>query len=291
MLWLIYGWKGWIGGQIVDILRQLGEQIAQGNARLDNYQQTLEEIQNIKPNRIICAIGRTAGPGHPNIDYLELPGKLPENLRDNLHGPLNLAMISQDEKIHMTYIGTGCIYEFDEKHLINWQESQGYTENEAPNFNKSQYSAVKGVTDQLIINFKNVLNARIRMPITYQNHPHNFITKIAKYMKVISIPNSMTILPQLLPLLIDLAKKETTGPINLTNPGAISHKEVLDLYTEIVDPNFKYEIMDLAEFQSYIIGQRSNNYLDTSLLEQHYPHIMPIKEAIREALRRMKLTN
>src|SRR5207249_3310717 len=104
----------------------------------------------------------------------------------------------------------------------------------------------------------------------------------------ISIPNSMTVLPELLPLVIDMSKRQITGSINLTNPGAISHKEILDMYKEIVDPSFTYEIMDLEEFKKYAVAGRSNNYLETTKLQKLYPNVTPIKEAIRQTLIQMK---
>ena len=45
----------------------------------------------------------------------------------------------------------------------------------------------------------NVLNLRIRMPITGDYNKRNFITKITTYEYICSIPNSMTVLPELLP--------------------------------------------------------------------------------------------
>ena len=44
--------------------------------------------------------------------------------------------------------------------------------------------------------FKNVLNLRIRMPITGEPNARNFITKITNYEKICSIKNSMTVLPE-----------------------------------------------------------------------------------------------
>ena len=35
--------------------------------------------------------------------------------------------------------------------------------------------------------------------------------------------------------------KSTTGTYNLTNPGYICHNDILDMYTEIVDKDFKYK--------------------------------------------------
>lgn len=289
MLWLIYGGRGWIGSQIVQLLKDLNENVIVGSSRIDNYETTKSEIETTKPDRIICTTGRTSGPGFSNIDYLEQPGKIIENLRDNLQGPLNLAQICQKLGIHMTYMGTGCIFEYDDKHPMS--SGIGFTEQDSPNFKDSQYSAVKGVTDSLIRNFDMVLNLRIRMPISNQVNPRNFITKITQYKKVISIPNSMTVLEELLPILIDLAKNQITGTLNFTNPGAISHAEILDMYKEIVNPNFEYEVMDLEELKKYTSGRRSNNYLETDLLQQLYPDIKKIHEAVRQSLIEMKINS
>lgn len=284
MLWLIYGYKGWIGQQITRILENMGERVIEGQIRADHSNQLRDEIIAVRPDRIICAIGRTYGPGFPNIDYLEQPGKLSINLRDNLHAPLNLALIAQSLEIHLTYIGTGCIYEFNDQHPQSNYENNGYTENDQPNFIGSQYSIVKGITDQLISKIGNVLNARIRMPITNHIDPRSFIAKITRYEKVISIPNSMSVLPELLPLLMELSKKKIVGTINLTNPGAITHGEILDIYTKIVNPNFKYEIMGIQELNNYVLGQRSNNYLETKLLQSYFPNVKPIKQSIQNIL-------
>lgn len=52
---------------------------------------------------------------------------------------------------------------------------------------------------------------------------------LCRYDKVIDIPNSMTVLPELLPLSIEMAKRKLTGIMNYTNPGAISHNEILQV--------------------------------------------------------------
>lgn len=84
MKWLIYGGKGWIGGQIIQILEKNPLfTVIVGDARIDNYQDTCDEITRIQPDRVVSTVGRTSGPGCPNIDYLEQPGKLVDNLRDN----------------------------------------------------------------------------------------------------------------------------------------------------------------------------------------------------------------
>ena len=53
-----------------------------------------------------------------------------------------------------------------------------------------------------------VLNLRIRMPITDSVNTRNFITKITTYEKVCSVPNSMTVLPELLPYVLKMMKEK-----------------------------------------------------------------------------------
>jgi 3,5-epimerase/4-reductase len=275
MKWLIYGANGWIGGQACELLSNQGETIVKGEARVDDKKAVTEELLRVKPDRVMSFIGRTSGPGYNTIDYLEQKGKLIENLRDNLYGPIVLAFLCTKYDVHFTYLGTGCIfYGYD-----------AYDEEAEPNFFGSEYSAVKGKTDQLMHFFEDsVLNARIRMPIVAEDHPRNFITKIRSYKKVCSMPNSMTILPELLPILLDMAKNKVTGTINLTNPGLITHNEILDIVKELVDPNLTYENFSVEEQRQILLAGRSNNELDSQKLMTMYPNVLPVKEALRKIL-------
>jgi hypothetical protein len=108
--------------------------------------------------------------------------------------------------IHFTYLGTGCIFDYDNIHLFG-DDTKGFKEEELPNFFGSSYSIVKGYTDCLmqLLYKDSALNLRIRMPITDEVNERNFITKITNYKKVCSIPNSMSVLDELLPLLIEYA--------------------------------------------------------------------------------------
>jgi dTDP-glucose 4,6-dehydratase len=288
MLVLVYGSKGWIGNQFLQILQQNHIDYICGNSRIDNEKDLYFEIQLIKPTHIVSFIGRTHGKIgskiYTTIDYLEEEGKLFENVRDNLFSPLLLADICSKQKIHYTYLGTGCIFKFDEEHPFG-KEENGFTEDSLPNFFGSSYSVVKGFTDRLMKLYgDSILNLRIRMPITGEKNPRNFITKITNYEKICSIPNSMTVLPELLPFVIDMMKNGVVGTINLTNPGLISHNEILQMYKEIVDHTFVWKNFSQKEQRSILAADRSNNYLDTTKLESLYPQVKHIRESIKECL-------
>jgi len=274
MKFLLFGHKGWIGKQFLELLKLNSDaEIITTDIRVDNYDEIEKFIINSKPDRIISVIGRTYGDNINSIDYLEEKGNLIININDNLYSPLNLALISNKYNIHFTYMGTGCIF--------NGYE-QEYTENDDPNFFGSSYSIVKGFTDKIIKKFYNTLNVRIRMPITNDiTSNRNFINKIINYKKICSMNNSMTFLPDLLPLMIDMIIKKEIGTINLTNPGYISHNEILELYKELIDPDFKWENMTIEEQNKILLSERSNNILNTEKLQKLYPDVKDIKTSIK----------
>ena len=282
---LVFGGRGWIGGQLVSALRDRGHIVALAEARADDAAAVKAELDDLKPDRVICLVGRTHGPGCGTIDYLEQPGKLRENVRDNLFAPLALANLCRDRGIHMTYMGTGCIFEYDEAIGRGQADKEGFRESDEPNFFGSSYSVVKGFTDRLMHQLEDtVLNVRIRMPIVGYHHPRNFITKITQYAKVCSIPNSMTVLPTLLPYLVEMIERGVLGTMNLTNPGVISHNEILAMYRDAVDPTFTWENFSIEEQDAVLASRRSNNLLDTTRLETMFAGVPGIRVAIHGLL-------
>lgn len=273
MKWLIYGGNGWIGSMICDYLVSSGEDIFYGISREDDME---NEIKNIMPDRVLSCIGRTSGEGFNSIDYLEQKGKLVENVRDNLYCPILLGMICDKLGIHYTYMGTGCIF----------NGYKGYTEDDIPDFFGSSYSVVKGFTDRLMHHFENVLNVRIRMPIIGENHNKNFITKILNYQKICNMPNSMTVLDEMIPIMIDMAQRKVVGTINLCNPGLISHNEILNMWNEITGDNHTWENITLEQQDAMLLSKRSNNLLDTTRLESMY-EVRNIKDAIYDTIKKM----
>lgn len=158
---------------------------------------------------------------------------------------------------------------------------QGFKEEDTPNFTGSYYSHCKAITENLLKAFPNVLTLRVRMPIvedlTYQR---NFISKIIKYYKVIDIPNSMTVLPELIPYSVEMAKRGLTGVMNYTNPNAISHNEILELYKQYIDEDFTWENFTVEEQAKVIVAPRSNNLLDTKRIEGEFPQILNIRDSL-----------
>lgn len=51
--------------------------------------------------------------------------------------------------------------------------------------------------------------------------------------------------------------------MNYTNPGAVSHNEILQMYKDFIDPEFKWSNFSVEEQAKVIVAARSNNLLDT----------------------------
>jgi dTDP-4-dehydrorhamnose reductase len=271
---LIYGKTGWIGGLLGKLCTEKGIAYEYGKGRLENRTSLEEDIAAVKPTHVFNAAGVT---GRPNVDWCETH-KI-ETIRANVVGTLTLADVCKQKDLLLINYATGCIFEYDAKHPEG--SGIGFTEEEFANFTGSYYSKTKAMVEDMLREFDNVCTLRVRMPISSDlSNPRNFITKISRYNKVVNIPNSMTILDELLPISIEMAKRNLRGIWNFTNPGVVSHNEILEMYKEYIDPTFTYKNFTLEEQAKVIVAARSNNELDASKLAKEFPEMLGIKESL-----------
>ncbi|KAJ6703658.1 DTDP-D-GLUCOSE 46-DEHYDRATASE-RELATED [Salix viminalis] len=241
---LIYGRTGWIGGLLGKLCQSQGIDFTYGSGRLENRPSLEADIAAVNP--LSCF------------------------QRCRRHWEKGLVLINY---------ATGCIFEYDSSHPLG--SGIGFKEEDTPNFIGSYYSKTKAMVEDLLKNYENVCTLRVRMPISCDlANPRNFITKITRYDKVVNIPNSMTILDELLPISIEMAKRNLTGIYNFTNPGVVSHNEILEMYRDYIDPKFTWKNFTLEEQAKVIVAPRSNNELDTVKLKQEFPELLPIKESL-----------
>jgi 3,5-epimerase/4-reductase len=261
-----------------------GIEVFKAESRLQNREEVEREIDEIKPSHVLMCAGIT---GRPNIDWCE--DHKPDTIRTNVIGTLNIADICDSRGIHCTVYATGCIFKYDEAHPLG--SGIGFKEDDKPNFDGSFYSQTKGYMEPLLSCYPTCLILRVRMPVSDDLIHRNFVTKIVKYERVVNIPNSMTILHELLPASLAMAKANLTGVYNFTNPGVISHNEVLDLYIKYIDPTYHYTNFSLEEQAKVIKADRSNNELDTTKLMADMPEgivINDIKTAYELCFQRMQ---
>ena len=290
---LVFGAQGWIGGLLCGrVLPELGVPCVAAESRADDGAAVRAEVGRVRPRLVFAALGRThgecGGRVFNTIDYLEQPGKLGENLRDNLVAPLVLAGVCRDLAVPCAQIATGCIFEAADLATIADESLRGFGEEDRPNFTASSYSAVKGATDTLLAQlFEGVLFFRIRMPIVHSLHPRSFLTKITTYERICSVPNSMSVLDGphgLLALFVRMALAGYTGCYNGTNPGVLSHNQILERYRDVVDPDFEWLNFDLQAQAAVLAAGRSNNRLDSSKLAAAAADLGLELPSLREAM-------
>ncbi|KAF8050462.1 hypothetical protein N665_1962s0007 [Sinapis alba] len=271
---LIYGRTGWIGGILGKLCEAQGIPYTYGSGRLEDRRSLISDLDSVEPSHVFNAAGVT---GRPNVDWCE--SHKVETVRTNVVGTLNLADVCRERGLVLINYATGCIFEYDSGHPLG--SGLGFKEEDIPNFTGSFYSKTKAMVEELLKNYENVCTLRVRMPISSDlSNPRNFITKITRYEKVVDIPNSMTILDELLPISLEMAKRNLTGIWNFTNPGVVSHNEILEMYREFIDPSFTWKNFTLEEQAKVIVAPRSNNELDATKLKTEFPEMLSIKEAL-----------
>ena len=270
---LVYGQTGWIGGLVGRYLKESCFEYNYGSGRLHDRASLERDIKFYEPTHIINAAGLT---GRPNVDWCESHKR--EVVQTNVLGVLNLVDVAKTRELHVTNFATGCIYNYDDVQTVS---GAGFSETDVPNFTGSYYSKTKVIVEELLKEYDNVLQLRLRMPIDENlQNPRNFIHKIATYSKVVNVPNSMSVLTELVPLAVQAAVRGLTGTYNFTNPGVISHNEVLELYKKYCDNDFTWVNFSLAEQSQVLAAPRSNNRLNTSKLEKEFPGLLDVKTSL-----------
>jgi hypothetical protein len=95
----------------------------------------------------------------------------------------------------------------------------------------------------------------------------------------------MTVLDDILPILENCMINRTVGTLNAVNPGVIEHSTILKWYKELQDPSHEWtEISTVELLKTCVVGQRSNNRLDTTRIQTLYPNIPDIETSVRTIL-------
>jgi len=188
--------------------------------------------------------------------------------------------------LHCSVFGSGCLYEYDEKHPMG--SGIGFKEEEEPNFQGSFYVKTRVLLEPLALQFPNLLYLRVRFPISDDMNARSVLSKLIGYEKVVNVPNSFTVLDDLLPLVPKMADMGLTGLLNLTNPGVISHNELLQYYKDYIDPEFTWKNFTVEEQAKVLKAGRSNNELDCGKLLGYFPDVPEIHKSMDALFGRMK---
>lgn len=264
---LLLGSRGYLGEQFLKLYPDaktprfdIGDQAA--------VRRVLDEL---KPEIVINCAGKT---GRPNVDWCE--DHKEETLNANVTGALILMEECLKRGIYLVHMSSGCIYTGD-------NGGKGFSEEDPPNFFGSFYSRTKAWSDQVMKDFP-VLTLRLRMPFDGSLSDRSLLMKLRRYNRVLDVKNSLTYLPDFLRVAAALIEKRKTGVFNVTNQGAVSPGDVMTMYREIVDPAHTFEKLTLVDLPDVVKAGRSNCILSTEKLTKEGLTMMPVEDALREAL-------
>ena len=163
-------------------------------------------------------------------------------------------------------MSSGCIYSGQRS------DGKGFTENDPPNFtfrqgNCSFYSGTKALGEEALRAARDCYIWRLRMPFHEQAEPRNYLTKLVTYQKLLDARNSLSHLHEFVRACLDCWSGELPfGTYNLTNGGAVTTREIVDLLLLHGAAKKTFEFFDSEDsfMREVAIAPRSTCVLDNT---------------------------
>ena len=235
-----------------------------------------------RPEFLINAAGYT---GKPNVDACELHKA--ECLQGNAVLPGVVAQACEEAGVPWGHISSGCIYSGD------GPGGNGFAEDDSPNFtfrsNKcSFYSGTKGLGEEVLAGHPNVFVWRLRIPFESADNPRNYLSKLMRYQRLLDVTNSISELDEFAQATLACwGRRVPFGTYNVTNPGKVTTREVVELIRRSGVCAKKFEFFSSeAEFMGAVAKTpRSNCVLNPAKLAGVGIRLTDVREAIERDLR------
>jgi len=311
---LLLGASGYVGKEFERVLSKRAINFTSLRRQQTDYTSAAQlkvYLTTNRPNFIINAAGFT---GKPNVDACELQKE--QTMQGNVYFPKMLAEVCAELGIPWGHVSSGCIFsgclvEQDGKWTAEKNMNQdyirkialtepnrlkGFDESFPPNFcfndgPCSYYSGTKALGEEAIKGIGSHYVWRLRIPFNEINNPRNYLTKIQSYAKVYDNLNSLSHLEDFVNACIDCWVKHVPyGVYNVTNPGFVSTRQVVELIKSVLSPKRDFIFWESDE-EFYRLGAkalRSNCILDSSKLQRAGITIRSIDDAIKDSLKSWK---
>lgn len=281
---LLLGGSGYVGSAFRRLFEQEGivyRSLSRSEVDYTDCASLQRCIRELRPEFLINCAGFT---GKPNVDACE--DHKAECLFGNAVLPGRVAQVCADEQLPWGHVSSGCIYTGARP------DGTGFTEVDPPNFsfrqnNCSWYSGSKALGEEVLACFPNLFIWRIRIPFNNIDGPRNYLSKLMRYDRLLDATNSLSHLDEVVRAALDCWRKRIPfGTYNLTNPGAVSTREVVALLQQHGLLNREVSFFsDEAEFMREAARTpRSNCVLDCTKLASVGIQLRPIMTALKESL-------
>lgn len=246
----------------------------------------VKALRTDKPDFLINSAGYT---GKPNVDACETDKT--NCLFGNAVLPARIAEACEATGTPWGHVSSGCIYTGARA------DGTEFTEEDAPNFtfrqnNCSFYSGTKALGEEVLADAKDCYIWRLRIPFDHNASPRNYLTKLMRYQRLLEAENSISQLNEFVASTFACWEKHIPyGTYNVTNPGYVRTREVVELILEsgVCQKDYQF-FSDETEFMSKAaIAPRSNCIMSSAKLAAAGIEMTPVKEAIRQALANWKV--
>ena len=263
---ILLGSTGYVGSTFAKYSNQNKIDYTPASARFPlNVQKFQEAIIRTGARAVFNCAGFA---GSPNVDSCELAENKVPTLQANALLPKQIARVCSDLGVQLVHISSGCIYtdpqcdnarppfiQFDESSISNF----GFNTSKC-----SWYSGTKALGEDLIRNSNNTLITRLRIPFNGDVSPRNYISKLINYNVLLNSANSFSNLDEYVKGTYDLYDNGHCGIFNLTQPGYLNTKEVVEILKKYSLVRDKSYFKDIEAFEKITVAPRSNCVLNSS---------------------------
>jgi dTDP-4-dehydrorhamnose reductase len=311
---LLLGASGYIGQAFAqELSRRKKEFSALSRKQTDytNFESLLDFLRARKISFVVNAAGYT---GKPNVDACELHKA--DTLQGNALFPQTVAHACAAAGIPWGHVSSGCIYsgakivenekartekdftkpELRELVAKNPAAIHGFTETDTPNFSFrdgpcSFYSGTKALGEEAIAGIGKSYIWRLRIPFDEFDNARNYLSKVQRYSKVYDNVNSVSHRADFVKACLDTWElRAPFGIYNVTNPGFVTTKHVVELIEKHLQParKFEYWTSDEEFYKVAAKTPRSNCVMDTTKLLAAGVKIRGVEEALTDSLKNWK---
>jgi UDP-glucose 4,6-dehydratase/3,5-epimerase/4-reductase len=169
---------------------------------------------------------------------------------------------------------------------------RGFDEADEPNFSFrrppcSFYSGTKALAEEALVRAPGCYMWRLRLPFDERDGPRNYLTKLQRYPKIYNNTNSISHRGDFVRACLELWEKRAPfGIYNVTNPGHVTTREVVEMINAALKParSFEYWSGDDEFYRKGATTLRSNCILEVNKLVAAGVKLRGIREALQDAL-------
>jgi dTDP-4-dehydrorhamnose reductase len=296
---IILGANGYVGSAYSAYLAKRGIAHCKLSRRDVDYTDRDTLITFLREVRATFLINCAGYTGKPNVDACELHKA--ECLAKNAVLPGIIRQACAEARITWGHVSSGCVFSGTRP------DGGGFREDDAPNFSFRQnycsfYSGSKALGEETL-GYSEAEGAdclawlhdsepdcyvwRLRIPFNNIDNPRNYLTKLMRYSRLLDATNSLSQLDDFVRATFECwEKKVPLGIYNVTNPGAITSREVVALIEKsgVCPKDFDFFESEDEFMKIAAKTPRSNCVLDTAKLGACGIKMAEVHEAVELAL-------